>query len=273
MNYRMLLIVSFLTLMVGVGGIFFIPTEETVVNIINTTESTTVEKKPEKLIKIAELKRDIHPGTLLQVEDYSLSELKVEEDNPLVNSDLTQLLEKTPSKSLQGHLIAQSLKAGSLLSEAILISPEDPKFLISSLDPKQEVAYRVYLKPTERYILETVRSGDYVSVYNQQIAKRSRDDTVEKYTLLKLFNDLVVLQVKEFERVVDETNQNQKPTQQQDELSEQYIGYISIKVKPEQAKMFYSLERDAQLIVLPSTNQAESINKRGTFIRKLRGNE
>ncbi|MDO5053931.1 MAG: SAF domain-containing protein [Pasteurella oralis] len=267
MNYRMLFIISLLTLVVGIGGILFFPTGDT--NTTNESgESIVTEQKPEKLIIIAELKRDISSGTLLQVEDYSLSEITVTEDNPLVNNDLTDVLSLSNAKSLQGHLVSQNLKSGSLLSKSVVISPNDPKFLLTSLDPKQEIAFRIYLKPTERYILDTIQTGDYVSVYNQKITNRSREDSTERYILLKLINKLLVLQVKEFQ-TIDENNEIIK----KDELEDEYIGYINLKVNPEQAKLFYSLEKGSQLIILPAANQVESTNNKGLFIRKLRGNE
>lgn len=268
MNYRMLFIISLLTLVVGIGGILFMPTEDSGTTVNEAGETVAVEKKPEKLILIAELKRDIDAGRLLQVEDYVLSELTVTEDNPLVNNDLTDVLSLSNTKNLQGHLVAQNLKSGSLLSKSVVISPNDPKFLLTSLDPKQEIAFRVYLKPTESYVLDTIQSGNYVSIYNQKVATRSREDSTERYALLKLLDNVLVLQVKEFQ-AIDENNEVVK----KDELSDEYIGYINLKVNPAQAKLFYSLEKGSQLIILPSSNQVESTNNKGLFIRKLRGNE
>lgn len=227
------------------------------------------KKKPEKLITLAELKRDIKAGSLLQVEDYSLTEIKVTEDNPLINNDLTDVLALSKFKTLQGHLVAENLKSGSLLSPSTVISANDARFLLSSLDTKQEIAFRIYLKPTERYILDTLRSGDYVSVYNQKIAYRAREESVDKNSLIKIINKLLVLQVNVFQ-VLDESNDSVK---KQDELAGEYIGYISLKVNANQAKMFYELEKDSKLIVLPSVDEAESSNNRGVFIRKLRGNK
>ncbi len=92
MNYRMLFIISLLTLVVGVGGILFMPTGDSSSVGEGGVALSETEKKPEKLITLAELKRDIKAGSLLQVEDYSLTEIKVTEDNPLINNDLTDVL-------------------------------------------------------------------------------------------------------------------------------------------------------------------------------------
>ncbi|AET15839.1 TPA: flp operon protein C [Pasteurella multocida] len=269
MNYRMLFIISLLTLVVGVGGILFMPTGDSSSVGEGGVALSETEKKPEKLITLAELKRDIQAGNLLQVEDYSLTEIKVTEDNPLINNDLTDVLALSKFKTLQGHLISENLKSGSLLSPSVVISPNDSRFLMSSLDTKQEIAFRIYLKPTERYILDTLRSGDYVSVYNQKIAYRAREESIDKNSLIKIINKLLVLQVYVFQ-VLDENNDSAK---KEDELAGEYIGYISLKVNANQAKMFYELEKDSKLIVLPSVDEAESSNNRGVFIRKLRGNK
>ncbi|MGC6378266.1 flp operon protein C [Bisgaard Taxon 45] len=267
MNYRMLFIISLLTLVVGVGGILFMPTGDSSSVGEGGVAVSEAEKKPEKLITLAELKRDIHAGSLLQVEDYTLTEIKVTEDNPLINNDLTDVLALSKFKTLQGHLVAENLKSGSLLSSSVVISPNDTKFLLSSLDTKQEIAFRIYLKPTERYILDTLRTGDYVAVYNQKIAHRPREESIDKTALIQMINKLLVLQVKVFQ-ILDEKNDS---ATKEDELAGEYIGYVSVKVNANQAKMFYELEKDSKLIILPSVNEAESSNNRGMFIRKLRG--
>ena len=73
MNYRTLLIISVLTLAVGIGGIMFMPTgeensESQQTSITNQQESQT-EKKPEKLILTSELRNDVDKGHLVQA-DY-----------------------------------------------------------------------------------------------------------------------------------------------------------------------------------------------------------
>ena len=97
MNYRTLLIISVLTLVVGIGGIMFMPTEgDSSENQQTTTQPQPVpqpEKKPEQVILIAELKRDIDKGHLLQADDYVLSEVSVTEDSPLLNNNLKNIYE------------------------------------------------------------------------------------------------------------------------------------------------------------------------------------
>ena len=61
MNYRTLLIISLLILFVGIAGIMFLPSgDETPAQQV--AEQVEPEKKEEKLILVAQLKRDVNKG-------------------------------------------------------------------------------------------------------------------------------------------------------------------------------------------------------------------
>ena len=265
MNYRAVFFIACLILIVGISGLWFRSSEEQ--PQVQSVDSTgqPVEQKPQKLITVAQLKRDVAKGTLLQVEDYSLSELNVVEDNPLVSNDLKAIIDSSTSGSLQGFLMAENVKAESIITPSMIISPTDPKFLISSLDPKQEVAYRIYVKAPECYILDTIRSGGYVSIYNQYTMNGAN---AERMDLVKISNNLLVLQVQTF----SQNNENNTGSAN-DDYSREYVGYINVKMNAEQVKDFYALSKDAKLIVLPSddTSVSQHTEHRGIFIRKLRG--
>ncbi|WP_424405636.1 flp operon protein C [Pasteurella sp. PK-2025] len=266
MNYRMLFVISLITLVVGIGGILFMPTEDEGENEKPQPSliQEQLEKKAEKMIVLAELKRDVSKSTLLQPEDYSLSQITVSEDNPLINNDLSEAVNS--SQGLQGYLVAENLKAGSLLSKNMVISPNDHRFLLASLDAKQEVAYRIYVGADERYLFDTIHSGDYVSVYNQKAALDSRN-VYEKTDLVKVSGKLLVLQTKQFQQHADQENTGS----QSESGHKDYIGYVNVKINAEQAKKFYTLDKESKLIILPETHDEQNINHRGVFIRKLRG--
>ncbi|MBN6075270.1 flp operon protein C [Aggregatibacter actinomycetemcomitans] len=274
MNYRTLLIISVLTLAVGIGGIMFMPTESenTENQQTNTNQAQPepqAEKKPEQLILIAELKKDISKGQLLQADDYALSEVSVTEDSPLIGNDLKAIVATNGIQGLQGYLMAENVKAGSLLSSKTIIGPSDPRFFTSSLDPNQEVAYRIYLKPGDDYILNTIHGGDYVVIYNQQIANDSRN-TYDRRELVKISGKTLVLQSKSF---VEEAANKPDDEKSSDGIpkNQEYAGYIALKVTGEQAKKFYSLDQGSKLVVLPAEDNDQDIDSRGVFIRKLRG--
>ena len=272
MNYRVLFLVSLFILFVGVVGLFMFPSggEDTPPTEIagqpNETPAPKAEKPAERLITVAQLTRDIAKGTLLQAGDYQLSELNVAEDSPLINNDLKSFFETSKTQSLQGHLMAESVKAESFISPAMVISPKDSRFLVSSLDPKQEVAYRIYVQPPERYILDTVSSGTYVSIYSQQNNTDSENNG-ERMDLVKLADNLLVLQVNIYEA---ETEGNQGT--ENDNFRKDYLGYVNVKINAEQVKSLYTLDKAAKLIVLPSAVRDENINRRGALIRNIRGN-
>lgn len=271
MNYRALFFLSIIILIVGVGGLFLLPSSdepssETSPTTQIETPAKPEEKVPEIVIITAVANRELPKGILLQAEDYTLSEIKVEQTSPLATSDLTPFMAEAKTTSLQGFLTNENISAGSLLSNNNLISPEDSRFLISSLNSKQEVAYRIYIGNTEEYILDTLRQGDSVSVFNQQ--QDLDNKKTDKKNLIKLMDNLKVLQVKK--NKVDE--QKTDDSNLSSEKREGYLGYVSVKINAKDVKKFYTLENKSKLIVLPS-HQSEPTNHRGTLVRELRGNK
>ncbi|OOF69795.1 flp operon protein C [Rodentibacter caecimuris] len=266
MNYRMLFIISFLILAVGVGGILFIPSGNDGIGANsqnNDSIKESQEKKVEKLIILAELKHDVIKGTLLQADDYSLNEINVSEDNPMVVYDLSEVIKDSPV-TLQGYLVNENLQGGSLLSSEKVISPNDPKFLISGINTKEEVAFRIYIKESERYLLDTVKGGDYVSIYSQYFSSDDMNNTRERSDLARIADRVLVLQAKAFN---DEEIKNASSD------SKDNFGYISVKVNVEQVAKIYKLYKESKLIVLPSEGKDKSSEHRGISIRKLRGQQ
>ena len=237
-------------------------TENQQTTIINQPEPQT-EKKPEKLILTAELKNDVDKGHLLQADDYVLNEISVVEDSPLIANDLRDAVVKNGIQGLQGYLMAENMRTGSFLSGKSIISPNDPRFFTSSLDPNQEVAYRVY-------ILHTISGGDYIAVYNQQIAGDSRN-TYDRKDLVKVSGKVLVLQAKTFSASTDEKTPEAEKAADGIPNNQEYAGYVALKVTAEQAKKFYSLDRESKLVILPAESNTQDIDSRGVFIRKLRG--
>ena len=270
MNYRALFLVSILIIVIGLFGLWMMPSSEapdpaqqSVDASATTVPPGEAAPKNEKIIIVAQASRDINQGTLLQAGDYVLNELNVTEDSPLIANDLKPMIEASRAQGLQGYLMAESVKSGSFLSPNTVVSPQDPRFLKSSLDPKQEVAYRIYVKAPERYLLDTLSSGEYVSIYSQQ-----QDPNSEKMNLFKVLDHILVLQVNTFNQ-----NDEDNTGSQNDIYSRDYVGYISIKTNANSVKNFYSLDKEAKLIALPSYTKDDKINYRGVYIRKLRGQQ
>ncbi|MCX2961817.1 flp operon protein C [Rodentibacter caecimuris] len=264
MNYRMLFIISFLILAVGVGGILFIPSGNEGTNTNSTQSHSTEENqenKIEKLITLAELKRDVVKGTLLQADDYSLNEITVPENSPMAEYDLKEVI-KDSSTTLQGYLVNENLQGGSLLSSSTIISPTDSKFLISSINTKQEVAFRININESERYLLDTVKGGDYVSICSQYFSSDDRGSIRERSDLAKIADRVLVLQVRTF---------NDEEVKNSSSGNTNTFGYISVKVNVEQVAKFYKLYKESKLILLPSEGRDKSSEHRGISIRKLRG--
>ncbi|MDU8924176.1 flp operon protein C [Pasteurellaceae bacterium LIM206] len=254
MNYRVLFFISGLIIAVGLGGLFFAPSSNTDSTTEQTAEKTTEEKEMQT-ITTATLTRDIKQGTLLRADDYVLSELTVDTDSALLNNDLKELIDNASHRSLQGFLVTENLQKDSLLSKNTVVSPEDPRFLVSSLNTNNEVAYRIYFKPSEAYLLDTVLNGSYVSIFGQQTATGDNSNQDE---LVKIIDKVLVLQNKTFTEEESKAYDNQA------------VGYIAVKIDAEQVQKLYSTDKEIKLIILP-TDKTAPTNHHGKFIKKLRG--
>ncbi|MDG2948716.1 flp operon protein C [Bisgaard Taxon 10/6] len=256
MNYRVLFIISFLILAMGLSGLFFMfPDENQNTPAQNQTAGEQPAAKRQTAVLLAQTTRSVPQGTLLQAGDYAFNELSVDSDDPRLKFDLKPLFENTDNYSLQGYLVKQPLQAGSFLSANLLLSPQHPDYLFSSLDPKREVPYRIYIRHGERYIFDSLKTGAIVSISSQQAMRGVNG------TLIRLIDNAVVLQTKIY-------------TQEEQLLDKDrnIFGYVTVKLDVEQMKKFYSLPKDAHLIVLPNNEPPQgATNHRGIYVRKLRG--
>ncbi|QOF67728.1 hypothetical protein IFE17_11520 [Actinobacillus sp. GY-402] len=256
MNYRVLFIISFLILAMGLSGLFFIfPDENRNASAQNQTAGEQPAAKRQTAVLLAQTTRSIPQGALLQAGDYAFNELSVDSDDPRLKFDLKPLFENTDNYSLQGYLVKQPLQAGSFLSATLLLSPQHPDYLFASLDPKREVPYRIYIRHGERYIFDSLKTGAVVSISSQQAMRGVNG------TLIRLIDNAVVLQTKIY-------------TQEEQLLDKDrnIFGYVTVKLDVEQMKKFYSLPKDAHLIVLPNNEPPQgATNHRGIYVRKLRG--
>ncbi|MDG2952928.1 flp operon protein C [Exercitatus varius] len=256
MNYRVLFIISFLILAMGLSGLFFMfPDENQTAPAQNQTAGEQPAAKRQTAVLLAQTTRSVAQGALLQAGDYAFNELSVDSDDPRLKFDLKPLFENTDNYSLQGYLVKQPLQAGSFLSANLLLSPQHPDYLFSSLDPKREVPYRIYIRHGERYIFDSLKTGAVVSISSQQAMRGVNG------TLIRLIDNAVVLQTKIY-------------TQEEQLLDKDrnIFGYVTVKLDVEQMKKFYSLPKDAHLIVLPNNELPQgATNHRGIYVRKLRG--
>ncbi|MDG2957069.1 flp operon protein C [Bisgaard Taxon 10/6] len=260
MNYRVLFIISFLILAMGLSGLFFMfPDENQSAPAQNQTAGEQPAAKRQTAVLLAQTTRSVPQGALLQAGDYAFNELSVDSDDPRLKFDLKPLFENTDNYSLQGYLVKQPLQAGSFLSANLLLSPQHPDYLFSSLDPKREVPYRIYIKYADRYIFDSLKNGVVVSISSQQAMNDEK--RTERNTLIRLIDNAVVLQTKIYtqdEQLLDKDRN--------------IFGYVTVKLDAEQMKKLYSLPKDANLIVLPNNEPPQgATNHRGIYVRKLRG--
>ena len=88
---------------------------------------------------------------------------------------------------------------------------------------------------------------------------------------MKVSGKVLVLQAKAFSASTDENAPETEKAADGIPNNQEYAGYVALKVTAEQAKKFYSLDRESKLVILPAESNTQDIDSRGVFIRKLRG--
>ena len=268
MNYRVLFIISFLILVLGVAGLFWEPSNQN--NATQPQKVSTIakiEKSHKVVITTAEALKDLKAGQILSADDYKIKEITVDvldsatEPHELDRYSLKSLFstdkkEEKVKRTLQGFLITENISQGSLMNPQSLIAPNNPKFLLSSLDAKKEVAFVVPIHFKDAFILKTLKSGDYISVYSKQSGQDRAN--ANKNALVKTLDHILVLQI------------NRPTKEEQENKNNTTAGNVVLKLSTEQAKELYSLPKEASIMLLPSEKE-EKTDSKGNFIRNLRG--
>lgn len=241
-------------MLVGVGGLFLLPTESTTGENSETISKDVIQEQ--KVIKLAIATKDLPAGAILKEDDYQINELKVDETSPLVNEDISDFLVKGDA-DLSGFLLFDKAINGRFLAKSSLISPTDERFLFYTVG-KGEVVYRVYIHLQNQFILDTLKSGDVVGLFAQQKDLKGSSD--EQLRFDPILQNLEVVKIDRFSE--------EKSAEFKD-----YAGYVSVRMKANQVKDIFSLTKNRSLLVLPQEKMIEHeiLNKRGLSVRSLRG--
>ena len=263
MNYRILFLISVLVLLVGLGGLFMLPSESNESNNTNTTETTQPQNTApaKKAIKIAMAKKNLPSGSILKQDDYQINELQVDVTSTLVAEDVSELLLENAT-ALNGFLISSPSTSGHFLAKSSLVSPSDERFLFYTVG-KDEVVFRVYIRLENQFILDTLKSGDIVGLFAQQ-QDFSRANSDEHQRFDEILQNLEVVKINRFGGGMSVT----KTEEEKD-----YAGYVSVRMKANLVKEILSLTKSRSLLVLPQGQSVDSktLNKRGLSVRSLRG--
>ena len=284
MNYRVLFIISFLILGLGVAGLFWGPDEpahKPTPKEISTNGELPINKKVIRSHKVvittATALKDLKAGQILDSDDYAIKDITITvldsaKKRPALEAySLKNIFEQQGEQkidknkegsetqfihSLKGFVITESIEKGSLINPKSLLAPNDPNFILSSLDSKKEVAFVVPIHFKDAFILKTLKAGDYVSIYSKQSGQdRANED---KNNLVKVLDHILVLQI------------NRPTEEEKEDKNNTTAGNVVLKLPTEQAKELYSLPKEASIMLLPSA-KAEETHSKGNFIRNLRG--
>lgn len=259
MNYRILFVIAFLILIVGVVGIFYVipddapPAEQAVAQAPQPEPAPVVNTKTVLLAKVTE---DFAKGQILRSQDFTLSEESVPETDAVGKNDLSGLL--VEGRSLEGFTVSQNLAKGSYITPNIAVAPDDERFMFYTLDPKNEVAYQLCIEQKDASSLDTLQAGENVGVYVFVPEERAN----VKFS--PLFNAVKLLQLKK--TPVDEENPNANAS---------CAFTVRLKLTLDQVKKMYAIKLPDQLpnrfLLLPAESE-QPAQRHGTLIRSLRGN-
>lgn len=276
MNYKILFILAFAILAIGGIGIAILSggdKEEELPPppVVQQEEPKVVVPEIKNVfINIVTLKNPIEKGSVLKNSDFKVEELEVKENDPKVELDSTELLQKN-NYSLQGFLAGRDLSAGAILNiNEDLVSPSDPQYFTKAVDLTKDIPYRVTIDGSESYLLGgAITRGSYVQLYtNTQIGRGGRSE------LVPVSKPLQVLDIKSF--IAPEKNTNifaSSPVAQAQVGTA--AGYLllklSIKDMGKLARLDSVNNKLVPVPVDPELKAAYNFNSRGALINQLQG--
>lgn len=261
MNYRLLFIISFLILGVGVVGLLFLGKDDRPEVVQQVLTPKVVYK--DVVLTTATATRDIPKGTLIQPSDYKITnetlKLKEGDDNstatPSLAFNLRQTIADGGTGSLLGFLAQENITKGSIIDPNSILSPKAENYILASLDPDTQLAYVLPINARNTFLLTTLKAGSKVSLY-ANFSEISPEQESPKGDLVKVVDYVTVLKV--------------NPPQKDKDQDQQSLGNIILKLSAKDLKNLYQLPRDIMLLPLPA-KEPQPIDSRGLLIRQLRG--
>lgn len=261
MNHRLLFIISFLILGVGVIGLLFLGQDEHP-EVVSSEVTSKVAYK-EIILTTARAMRDIPKGTLIQSSDYKITNktlrVKEDEDNtknmPILSFNLHQLIGEGNTGSLLGFLSQENIAKDSLINPNSILSPAAEDYILSSLDPDTQLAYVLPINARNIFLLTTLKPGSKVSIY-ATFSEILPEQLGAKENLVKVVDYVTVLKVNSPKKETDQA----PPTP----------GNIILQLSAKDLKNLYQLPRDIMLLPLPA-KEPQPTDSRGLLIRQLRG--
>lgn len=258
MNHRVLFFLSIIVIAVGVAGIFIQryqhPTPQ--------TQTQTVNVSGTKVITIAEASRALHPYTILQPEDYKIRTLEVDNTKDDVR-DLSSL----SSLDLNGYLVRNNIPAGSAIIPRLIEAPVSQTFIMHSLRGN-ELPYSYAVKPSEAYLLSSLKVGNHVSLFIRitEVERKNKDavnyvpdsggssdNKLKKFALSPVLIGLSILDVQQ-DKKKEEKNYSADP--------DAPVGRIILRMNQEQLANLRVVEKAGEIILFPAEGGQEKNKKK-----------
>lgn len=273
MNNRVLFFLSITIIAVGIAGIFFQRFQSPSDNPPVTPHATGA-----RVITIAEASRELHPYEILQVDDYKIRTIEIDDTKEDVRD-----LSSFPSIDLKGYLVRDNIAQGAAIIPALIESPDSKTFILHSMRGN-EFPYSYLVKPNEEYLLSSLKVGNKVSLFIRIVEVESErkskasyvpedgssEGLLRKYTLSPVLGGLSILDVQQ-----DKKSEEKSVSLDQDES----IGKIVLRMNQEQLADLRVVEKVGEIILFPAEGGQEKNKKKGMdevlpqfhAIKELRG--
>lgn len=280
MNRKFLLLFSLLIVAIGITGILSNSGDDDNNPIVDLVE---FNKEREVSIVLAQSTHALSSGAILTKEDYALTTIMVPESSELIKSDISKI------ENINNHLLRSNLLAGSYITHEILVSPESNEFSRLTLQ-KGEVIYKLAIKTTDKYLLETLSIDDLLSFQlrtletdqrkgvNNGIAintNQMNDRKKQNYSLTEIIPNMRIIRIKKYssDELSERNNNNQK-------TEDGIAGYIDVVISIEELDLIHLAEKAGDIFLIPSVNpRNQNYNSKSLHdilpklhtIRELRG--
>lgn len=279
MNHRTLFFLSLIVIIVGLLGIFL---QNQSSDITNQTEAL-VENKPIKRTRlVAQATRDLRAYETLSPSDYQIKEIEIEEGR-----QSEYFPPEFSLTTLKGYLILHNIAEGSKLLPEMLDSPLSPTFIKNSLK-SNKLPYSIKVKADDAWLLSFLTVGDNVTLYLRLEEKKSRilksnEGQEDSYlpdgirTGSSFTRFLGPVKVIDLQKSADPGYSSKSP--------DETVGEIIIRLSQSEMKKLRVVEKSAEILVSPSSNEDDFNNNTLSLgevlpqltpslsIRELRGNK
>lgn len=277
MNYRLLFLIAFLILGLGIVGLIMMnrdsaeqerATQEAVQQQQNNVEYDVVN------ITTAVAQKDIEKGQMLRDGDYEIvtQSIKVEKGKdhtqlPELSNDITNLTMPNDG-SLNNAIAIKEIKKGQNLLASNLLIPGTQKYTAYQLKQSGLFSFDIPVKKINVALLNALEIGEPVSLF--VITEKLNDKAGRLGKIVDFAKVINIVKVRKNQNKDQDQNQNKDQNQAQDAYGQDVIAVVSVSVNENGLRKLYELEPNITVLPLPKKFNNDDFTS-GLFIRKMMG--